>query len=625
MKRRYLLLLIFLIGSYSKAQTRVNDYLMIPAISDFLSLKGNIKTVIVTDSVRGGTFNLYTGPDPADSGMVFSDALGRKWLRSTDGGVINTKWYGMKAYQVGLSDLQNDCYSKFMGAVNFVYKHKQFNTVYIPHDESGQKVYYFFSTVTLDKDITITGDYGYNNPVTSIFWHGHNTIGFKLLSTYVAHICLQNLKLTQDFVRSGYDSTAHIIYTNTFVHLKNINIPWASGDGVRIEACGDKSSPIYGNADLSIIENLQTYDCMNGLYMKGCDANVISIINCSFVFNRRWGTYDDGMLGNYYQNCHYAANGKQGGVIVIYNGKYYAPVDGLINTGKRPDLNLDYWYEIEPMGGAFAWDNSTKYYSGGVALIKNVNAFSNFEHTYSESFQPPVILNARSSYNGGDAGSSVKGGAFTRVIGGNYIINTDTTAGTQVTKLGVGTAPMAGLSWMVDVNALAADAVRIRSKAKASTIALGNSDNTDGGITYYNNNLLFSTHTSGLTVGIDSLGLYPYGFTNKYDLGRKTFKWKDAWIRFFNGDKINITTETSYASAGTATLLNGTVTINTSAVTSSSLIFVVYDTPSGTLGSGLSAPSSNIKAGVSFIINSLTTEGKINKADNSIVRWWIIN
>lgn len=91
------------------------------------------------------------------------------------------------------------------------------------------------------------------------------------------------------------------------------------------------------------------------------------------------------------------------------------------------------------------------------------------------------------------------------------------------------------------------------------------------------------------------------------------------------GNKIIIATGGSAESVGTTTLVSGTKTVNTTAVTASSLIFVVYDTPSGTLASGLSAPTASIVAGTSFVINSLTTSGTVNTSDNSTVRYWIIN
>lgn len=90
------------------------------------------------------------------------------------------------------------------------------------------------------------------------------------------------------------------------------------------------------------------------------------------------------------------------------------------------------------------------------------------------------------------------------------------------------------------------------------------------------------------------------------------------------GNKIKITTGTN-ASIGTSTLVNGTVTVLTTAVTSNSIIFATYNTPSGTLASGLSTPSGSISSGTSFVINSLTTSGIVNTLDNSTVNWWIIN
>lgn len=83
------------------------------------------------------------------------------------------------------------------------------------------------------------------------------------------------------------------------------------------------------------------------------------------------------------------------------------------------------------------------------------------------------------------------------------------------------------------------------------------------------------------------------------------------------GAKVKISTG-SNASVGTATLSSGTVTVNTTAVATASIIFLTYNTPSGTTGQ-LSAPSASIINGTSFVINSSSI------GDNSTVNWWIIN
>lgn len=83
------------------------------------------------------------------------------------------------------------------------------------------------------------------------------------------------------------------------------------------------------------------------------------------------------------------------------------------------------------------------------------------------------------------------------------------------------------------------------------------------------------------------------------------------------GGKIKIATG-SNSSIGTVTLVAGTVTVNTTTVTSSSKIFVVVNTPSGTQGF-LSVPSASIVNSTSFVINSTSN------TETSTVNYWIIN
>jgi len=83
------------------------------------------------------------------------------------------------------------------------------------------------------------------------------------------------------------------------------------------------------------------------------------------------------------------------------------------------------------------------------------------------------------------------------------------------------------------------------------------------------------------------------------------------------GNKLKIA-KGSNASVGVATLVGGTVTINTTAVLTGSDIFCSVRTPSGTQGF-LSTPESSIINGVSFTINSTSI------TETSTVNWWIIN
>ena len=74
----------------------------------------------------------------------------------------------------------------------------------------------------------------------------------------------------------------------------------------------------------------------------------------------------------------------------------------------------------------------------------------------------------------------------------------------------------------------------------------------------------------------------------------------------------------SATKTGTATLSSGTITVNTTAIKSGSIVMVGHNTISGTQGI-LSVPISSYTVGTSFVINSS------NAGDNSTVNWWIIN
>ena len=82
------------------------------------------------------------------------------------------------------------------------------------------------------------------------------------------------------------------------------------------------------------------------------------------------------------------------------------------------------------------------------------------------------------------------------------------------------------------------------------------------------------------------------------------------------GNKINIATGTNGSVGTSSAMTAGTITISTTAVTASSLIFLTHKTLGGTQGI-LSVGT--IVAGTSFVINSS------NAADTGTVNWWIVN
>ena len=88
------------------------------------------------------------------------------------------------------------------------------------------------------------------------------------------------------------------------------------------------------------------------------------------------------------------------------------------------------------------------------------------------------------------------------------------------------------------------------------------------------------------------------------------------------------TTAAGANSFGTVTLVGGTATVATTAVTASSLIMLTRQSPGATGAAALGMISvGTITAGVSFVINALTTANSTTNvaADVSVIGWMIIN
>lgn len=84
------------------------------------------------------------------------------------------------------------------------------------------------------------------------------------------------------------------------------------------------------------------------------------------------------------------------------------------------------------------------------------------------------------------------------------------------------------------------------------------------------------------------------------------------------GAKVLVPTGTNASIGTSAAMTAGTIVVNTTAVTASSIIFVSHNTIAGTAGA-VSAPSASRVAGTSFTITSSSN------TDTSTVNWWIIN
>jgi len=117
---------------------------------------------------------------------------------------------------------------------------------------------------------------------------------------------------------------------------------------------------------------------------------------------------------------------------------------------------------------------------------------------------------------------------------------------------------------------------------------------------------------TGFNIRVASLGLS--GVVG-YDIRTKN----DVLV----GGKLNVNTGGTNPTAGIATLVSGTITINNTLVTANSLIMLSYRNPSGTTGTHLA--QGIIVAGTSFVVNSLDTSSAIVTGDNNTFNWWLIN
>lgn len=578
-------------------------------IAQFASYYESTTQISVSDPVRGGVFNLYTGSDAADNGMVFSDSLGRKWLRQTskEGNTINAQWYG------AVSDGSTDNRPVLLTALAYIKSHPAYRVLYLPVDSTIADAYNKYrinDSIVIDFSVTIKGDGVYKNPRTKIQFPAATT-GFIIKYPNGANqinVSLEGLRIDASYIGT-FDITKHCIVSNTIINLKNIVIDNYDGDGVHISACaapptGDNNN--YGNASFSKLDDVSIHYTTNGLFIEGCDASVMTIQNCDFSQVRRWGVYDNGFLGNHYNDTHFAVCGSPAiagsNSVVIYGGKYYMATPGYdgyfgdaadSNYNKQPDISPLYWKEIGAMSSV-AWNDTTRYYSGGPACIRNANAFSGFTGCYTESFQPPIYLNPRSYVDGGDIGTGVFYGIFRNVVfGQQYLNNGDLimpgsgqrqTIGTDAYDAGAVmtikqntsvTGGFTGISVSGD-NAYSQLYNTIKENLGGNRLAYGL--NYDNYRVYMNSNQLFEFTSTALNPGTD----------NTYDIGSSGLKWKNGYyVNLFGGSLSTsyLAKTTNYNISSTDYTINVTSNSNSytlpTAVGITGKIYVIKNSGSG--------------------------------------------
>lgn len=236
----------------------------------------------------------------------------------------------------------------------------------------------------------------------------------------------------------------------------------------------------------------------------------------------------------------------------------------------------------------------------GTLTVGGLSALTGgFSSATGGSFTANFFANAAAGISAGiSAASFLFAGASTIMARAGFSGNTSTAlgAGNSYTNVIVASSP-ATTSGSAGVHALLANMVV--NPLGTITASVGTVTNTAS---------LYINGAATATVTGANYGLWVNSADSRFD---------GNVILGTAGNKITIATG-SNASAGQATLVGGTVTVNTTAVTASSLIFLT-DATTGALTNVGSLTVGTKTAGVSFVINST------NPLDTSNVNYFIIN
>jgi len=529
LKPFFILLVLF---NTTTVWVRAQGYAVFENIKDIQGLNtSSIQTLVIKDSLRGGTFFLYTGNDPVDNGMIFKDALNRKWLRQTTDETINVQWYGARA-AASLKDTENDLYPKLMAAMNYVWNHHNFSTVRIPNDRSYRDGYICLSTVAINRRINIVGD-GINTiPLTRINFPP-NTKGFT--TTFATPEGSRNaVKFHNLWLNGGttgnFDSSAHMITPKGFIEVSQCVIEYTGGNGIHLEACSEKTSPNYGNVDGTVIEDVEFAFCNNGIYLNGCDANIVKMKRNFYTNMRRWGQYNNGFLGSQETDAHYSVNGYNNNCFANYNGKTWHAInaDQLINIGKPPGASPEYWEAYGYYDTSFkTWNATKKYWSGGPFFASNDNGYSKYDYNYTEANQAPARVNNKTMVIGGDNGAGVKGGVFMEASNGLLAIR-NSGMWLKEGNLGIGKFD-ANARLRVHQKTLGEPAVWISSDSLfATSLRFTNNTSPQAGEIIYNAGSFELTTQNTPRAVLNADGYRPYT-SNTYDLGSPKMQWRNVY------------------------------------------------------------------------------------------------
>lgn len=339
--------------------------------------------IFVKDTVRGGQFMPYSGSNTVDNGMVFQDALGRKWIRQTSTDYIDIRWFGAK-------DDGTDSRVQIINAINSATVTFPKKRVYIPGE------FYSSDSINVNSTVEIFGD----GNESKIRFAAHKK-GLTFTYPGAQYSKLTNVSILGDPNSSSnpfaWDRTKHGIVVKCPVDFNGVWVRYFDGCGIYL--VNDLTSSEPGNSNTSTFNDCHAYQNMlHGIFIKGGDVNAMSFTNCDIVSNGGVGIYDKSFLGNNYAYNHVASNGSpelpyQRGLVKSGGTVYACIKDTLLNVAPP---NTTYWQDIGTAWLSYPsvldYNAATTYYAVSSIILEGANQYGTSTSNYIESDQAPGYI-----------------------------------------------------------------------------------------------------------------------------------------------------------------------------------------------------------------------------------------
>lgn len=239
---------------------------------------------------------------------------------------------------------------------------------------------------------------------------------------------------------SGTLVTAHGVDMQARIKMRDCTVASFGGNGVNIvaDSAARKNANCWELDTCSLQGNGE-----HGLYVQGGDANAGYAKMVDTSNNGRYGIYDNSFLGNTYDACHTDGNGcpLNGRTAQVYDsGSRWYVLDESLASTTQPGTNAAVW-GLVGAGTVHAvypqWVNGGVYVKGGAYALLGANAPGVLNGCYSESAQPPSVINSPSCLIGGLHGAGIIGtGAQLFGAGVTKLKSASTTVGVANIQVG---------------------------------------------------------------------------------------------------------------------------------------------------------------------------------------------